>query len=236
MSSLVVSEIFGPTIQGEGAYAGQLVAFIRLGGCNLSCSWCDTPYTWDASRFDLRNEMTRTTIENIVNQVIAIDVEKVIISGGEPLIQQRQAGWENLLVALDDAGIGVHIETNGTIIPNSATLAGVEHFTVSPKLAHSGDSISKRLNREALEAFRKLSIHGAATFKFVAEKEEDLDEIAKLVREHDLIHETIWVMPEGATREKQLTTLQEIADKVIERRWNLTTRLHVLIWDLKRGV
>ena len=70
MSSLVVSEIFGPTIQGEGQYAGQLVAFIRLGGCNLACSWCDTPYTWDASRFDLRNEMTRTPVNEILERVL----------------------------------------------------------------------------------------------------------------------------------------------------------------------
>jgi len=236
MSSLVVSEIFGPTIQGEGAYAGQLVAFIRLGGCNLSCSWCDTPYTWDASRFDLRNEMTRTPVNEILERVLEIDVEKVVISGGEPLLQQRQSGWENLLIALEDAGIGVHIETNGTIIPNSASLAGVEHFTVSPKLAHSGDTSTKRLNREAFEAFRKLSIHGAAIFKFVVKDESDLDEVAEIVNEYDLIHETIWIMPEGDTTEKQLASLKKIANAVIERRWNLTTRIHTLIWDLKRGV
>ena len=236
MSSLVVSEVFGPTIQGEGSFTGQLVAFIRLGGCNLACSWCDTPYTWDGSRFDLRAEMTRTPITEIVQKVIAMEVEKVVISGGEPLIQQKQAGWENLLIALEDAGIDAHIETNGTIIPNATTIAGVTHFTVSPKLAHSGDTSDKRINREALEAFAKLAVYGAAIFKFVAKEENDLDEIASLVKEYDLLPETVWVMPEGATTQSQLENLQKIADAVIARGWNLTTRLHTLIWDLKRGV
>lgn len=62
--SLVVSEVFGPTHQGEGPHAGQLCAFVRLMGCNLSCSWCDTPYTWDASRYDLKAEGHRMTVED----------------------------------------------------------------------------------------------------------------------------------------------------------------------------
>ena len=49
---LVVAEVFGPTFQGEGPSTGQRAGFVRLGRCNLDCSWCDTPYTWDWERFD----------------------------------------------------------------------------------------------------------------------------------------------------------------------------------------
>ena len=59
MDDLVVAEIFGPTWQGEGPSAGQVAAFVRLGLCNLTCAWCDTAYTWDRSRFDLRAELRR---------------------------------------------------------------------------------------------------------------------------------------------------------------------------------
>jgi 7-carboxy-7-deazaguanine synthase len=62
---LVVSEVFGPTIQGEGPHAGQRAAFVRLGGCNLTCTWCDTAYTWDARRYDLRAELHRVPITRV---------------------------------------------------------------------------------------------------------------------------------------------------------------------------
>jgi hypothetical protein len=57
-ATLPVSEVFGPTFQGEGALRGAGASFIRLGGCNLTCRDCDTPYTWDAARYDLRAELT----------------------------------------------------------------------------------------------------------------------------------------------------------------------------------
>ena len=236
LGSLVVSEIFGPTIQGEGVYTGRLVGFLRLGACNLSCSWCDTPYTWDASRFDLRNEMARVSVEEIVEKVLELGVKHLVISGGEPLLQQRGSGWGNLLERLMHNGIGVHIETNGTIVPSGATIDGVLHFTVSPKLAHSGDPIQKRLNPDAIMAFSNLAEFGHSIFKFVAKEENDLDEIASWVYEYSIPQDAVWVMPEGMTRDDQMTNLVKIADKVIERRWNLSSRLHTLIWDMRRGV
>ena len=67
MTELLISEIFGPTIQGEGKSIGQTASFIRLGGCNLHCVWCDTPYTWDAARYDLREELTKIDIREIAS-------------------------------------------------------------------------------------------------------------------------------------------------------------------------
>ena len=56
---LNVNEIFGPTIQGEGPHTGRLVGFLRLAGCNLACSWCDTPYSWDWTKYDKAEESKR---------------------------------------------------------------------------------------------------------------------------------------------------------------------------------
>ena len=81
--TLPISEVFGPTLQGEGPHAGRTVQFIRLGGCNLSCSWCDTPYTWDASRFNLRQELTPMSVQEILDRIIP--GVPIVLSGGEPL-------------------------------------------------------------------------------------------------------------------------------------------------------
>src|SRR4051794_5963800 len=88
-ASLVVSEIFGPTWQGEGPSLGRRCGFVRLGRCNLACTWCDTPYTWDWERFDPAVELRRTPVDDILSQLDAMDVDMVVISGGEPMLQQR---------------------------------------------------------------------------------------------------------------------------------------------------
>src|SRR5262245_52198924 len=64
--SLVVSEVFGPTWQGEGPSIGRRCGFVRLGRCNLACTWCDTPYTWDWERYDPAKELHRRLVTEVV--------------------------------------------------------------------------------------------------------------------------------------------------------------------------
>jgi len=235
--TLVVSEVFGPTIQGEGPYTGRQVGFIRLGGCNLHCSWCDTPYTWDASRHDLRLELGRRTVTNILAHVDAMDVDTVVISGGEPLLQQRQPAWSWLLDRLGSAGVKIHVETNGTIAPNQATHRYVDHFSVSPKLAHAGDPEDQRIVPEVLATYRKIASEpgGPAVFKFVARTRRYLLDIAKLVQDHQLDHRTVWVMPEGTTTDEVLDGTRDLIGDVLAAGFNFTTRLHTLIWGQERA-
>jgi organic radical activating enzyme len=87
---LWVAELFGPTWQGEGPSAGQRAVFVRLSGCNLDCRWCDTPYTWDWSRYDPAEQSRVMTCDAIRDWALAQDVDLVVVTGGEPLIQQRQ--------------------------------------------------------------------------------------------------------------------------------------------------
>lgn len=101
---LRVVEIF-KSIQGESYLAGVPCAFVRLAGCNLRCSWCDTRYAWDAAAGE---EMS---IGQVIHAVRELDMPFVEVTGGEPLMQA-----ETLLLveALGNAGYGVMIETNGT--------------------------------------------------------------------------------------------------------------------------
>ena len=61
---LVVSEVFGPTFQGEGPSSGQRAMFVRLGRCNLDCAFCDTAYTWDWTRYDPDAELRRRSVDD----------------------------------------------------------------------------------------------------------------------------------------------------------------------------
>ncbi|WP_309317414.1 7-carboxy-7-deazaguanine synthase QueE [Streptomyces salinarius] len=231
-ATLVVAEVFGVTVQGEGPSCGRRASFIRLGGCNLACSWCDTPETWDASRFDLRQTLTRTPVEEVVARALVGAPGIVVITGGEPLLHQRQRGWDNLLVRLDAAGVEIEVETNGTIPPTAHTARKVTRFNCSPKLAHAGDLEAKRINGKALAVLRWTD---RVAFKFVCATPADVDEVAAFTRDHNIPERLVWVMPEGTDSEALSRRLGEIADPAIAAGFNVTTRLHVHAWGDEKG-
>lgn len=228
MTTLAVSEIFGPTVQGEGPTAGRRAGFVRLGRCNLDCVWCDTPYTWDWDRFDPAVEVTPLPTSEVVARLDAMTVERVVVTGGEPLLQQR--GLLPLLVALGERGWVVEVETNGTIAPSPAVAAAVTAFNVSPKLANSGIPLTRRIRPAALGALVET---GKAVFKFVVAEASELDEVAALVSAHGLA--PVWIMPEGTSAAVVSSRLAALADPVVARGWNLSTRLQVLVWGDERG-
>ena len=226
--TLVVSEVFGPTFQGEGPTLGRRAAFVRLGRCNLDCAWCDTPYTWDWDRFDPAVELAERPVAEIVGELEAMGVDRVVVTGGEPLLQQRRL--EPLLEAAAARGWAVEVETNGTLAPTPATVALVERFNVSPKTSNSGVAAERAIVSDALAA---LVASGKAAFKFVATGTEDLDEIAAVVAAHEL--SPVYVMPEGTDAATVTDRGRALADAVGRRGWHLTTRLHVLLWGDERG-
>ncbi|MET9174340.1 7-carboxy-7-deazaguanine synthase QueE [Streptomyces misionensis] len=229
--SLIVAECFGtevPTFQGEGPSCGHPALFIRLSRCNLTCTRCDTKYTWDWSRFDPHEESTRQSVAGLVAWATSSPVELVVITGGEPLIQQ--ARLVPLVRGLIAAGKRIEFETNGTIAPTPELVADGVRFNVSAKLASFGVKEAKSIVPAALEAF---VASGRAAFKFVASTVDDLDRIAELADAHRLA--PVWVMPEGTTPEVITATTRVLADGVAARHWHFTTRLHVLAFADARG-
>jgi 7-carboxy-7-deazaguanine synthase len=224
--TLVVSELFGPTLQGEGASAGQRAGFVRLGRCSLNCSWCDTPYSWDWKRYDPAVELREIDVGEVAASIRAMDVPRVVVTGGEPLLQQR--ALVELLRLLP--GLAVEVETNGIHAPEPELVEHVERFNVSPKLANAGIERSRRYKPEVLRA---LQVTGKAVFKFVACDPPDLDEIEAMVAECDLTD--VWVMPEGTDAQTLVARAQRLADAVVARGWHLTPRLHILLWGDERG-
>lgn len=226
---LVVSEVFGPTWQGEGPSLGRRAGFIRLGRCNLECLFCDTPYTWRWSDHDPAVELTSRSVAEIVAEIEAMGVPLVVVTGGEPLVQQ--ARLVPLLRSLRDGGWAVEVETAGTIAPAPQVVDLVTRFNVSPKLANSGNPIARRYRPEVLRAFEST---GRTTFKFVAVEPSDLDEIAGMVDACGLSN--VWVMPEATDAGTLVERSRALAEHVSARGWNFTTRLQVLLWGNRRGV
>lgn len=225
--ALIVSELAGPTIAGEGASAGRLVSVIRCGGCNLACDTCETPHTWDSRRFDLSTTRRRMPVRDIVDTVISHDTRTVIIGGGEPLVHQTRRGWHQLLNALTHHGKRVEIETNGTIIPTRTTTARTARFHVTPRLAHSGEADCRRIIGEAIAVLRDT---GRADFLFSCRDVADVDEASAVVIAHELPRDRVWIVPQGRTAAGMIQTAQAVVDRVLAHRFNLGARPHILLW------
>ena len=178
-----MNEIFGPTIQGEGKSAGQDVVFLRLAMCNLHCIWCDTPHTWNwegtkfahPEKFDQEKEVHLEDAQSIVEVLenLALDtIRTVIVSGGEPLLQQK--ALVPLFEELWEKQWWIEVETNGTVTPSADMLMLVDQFNVSPKLSNSEDPFKLRWKKKALAVLAK---SWKTNFKFVVESPKDIPEI-----------------------------------------------------------
>jgi 7-carboxy-7-deazaguanine synthase len=223
--SVVWCETF-VSLQGEGPLAGQRAAFVRFAHCNLTCVWCDTSYSWDWAKFPRERETRRGPVAEIASWVRAQGVDLVVVTGGEPMLQQ---GAVRALAELC-APARVQVETNGTRIPNAGLGTVVDLFVVSPKLANSGVAWHRRIVPAALRA---LAATGSVAWKFVAVEPDDLREIDALVAAYGLA--PVWVMPEGTTAEQVLDRARCLVDPVLDRGWHFSLRLHTLLWGDCRG-
>ena len=117
-ATLPVMEAFY-TLQGEGYHTGRAAYFIRLGGCDVGCVWCDVKDSWDASKHP------QQSITDIVSAAASFPGRMAVITGGEPLMHNLDA----LTAALHEAGFSINIETSG-----SSPLSGqLDWICVSPK-------------------------------------------------------------------------------------------------------
>jgi organic radical activating enzyme len=212
---------------------------VRLGACNLHCTWCDTPYTWNSKLFVLADENKRRPVCSIVKQLAGMKVGLVVISGGEPLLQAKQPGFHNLVTWLLRRA-NVEVETNGTKMPPWWLLDHLRAaFNVSPKLSHAGDPEDKRIVPDVLQRLADHPFTDQVRFKFVVRCADDvammldLAEIDQLVRRFKL--RNVWVMPEGTTWRSQVIGLPKLADLAVDRGYNLSTRLHTLAWGSERA-
>lgn len=240
-------EIFH-SIQGEGKSMGMPAVFIRTSLCNLHCLWCDTDYTWNwtgtrfrhqndqkpgYTKFDKKAWIATCTLDEIVEQVIRFPCYNIILTGGEPMLQQP--ALTDLIGKLRQISprYRFEVETNGTLTPNGDFDEAVDQYNVSPKLENSGNPSKLR---EKPAAYRFFAQSKKACFKFVVAEKTDLDEVLKLLDRYAIPPEKVWLMPEGNNRRTLTKRRQWIVEMCKEHGFWYADRLHVQIWGSKKGV
>ena len=220
---LRVSETFY-SVQGEGPTAGTPAIFVRLQGCNLHCSWCDSRKVYETGEemhvpHLLDSFKKEGWLERLISRRAAL-----VITGGEPLLQQE--GIAELLQAI--AGFPyVEIETNGTILPTPVLSVAVERFNVSPKVGGvvHADVMTHHVDGKA------------AHFKFVIETDEELADIeSRYIIPFKIPEARVTLMPKAATRAELLARSPFVVEVCKERGYHFSTRLQVVIWDKSTGV
>lgn len=235
------------TLQGEGPTAGCPAVFIRSSLCNLHCRWCDSGHTWnftgtpwphdkDRAPGDSKHRREDVIIEikpeDLAARVLAIDCSRLVLTGGEPLLQQP--AWTAMLNTIRHhrPAIAVEVETNGTLLPEPAFEPHIDQFNVSPKLANSGVDGPRRIHPAALAFFANSP---KAWFKFVVTDPADLDEIDALLDRFGPPRERVILMPEGRSAADLDRKAAWLAPLCFNRGFRFGDRLQIRLWGDQPG-
>lgn len=241
-----ISEIFGPTVQGEGALIGMPTVFVRTGGCDFRCSWCDTLYAVDPA---FRADWKPDTAAEVMDRVRALSGGKpilVTLSGGNPAIQPLSG-----LIALGKPdGFTFAIETQGSIARD--WFADLDYLTLSPKPPSSNTDFDPDALAACIDVARANGIPDGPTimFKFPVRDAADLMFADHVRKRHPDISVCLQPVnttpaephPDGANG-VDIDGLTEryrwLVDQVSARGWfniRILPQWHVHVWGNLRGV
>lgn len=242
MKKVPVLEIFGPTIQGEGMVIGQKTMFVRTAGCDYSCSWCDSAFTWDGSAKD---DIRQMTAEDIWKELVELGGDRfshVTISGGNPALL---ANLQELITLLHEKGKKIAIETQGSRYQE--WLKQIDDLTISPKPPSSGMKTDFEKLDHLINELSRVENHQSISLKVVVFDEEDL-QYAKHVHKHypnipfylqvgnDDVHGTNTEhLIQYLLKKYEWLIDQVIADSELNA-VRVLPQLHTLVWGNKRGV
>ena len=225
-----IAEIFY-SIQGEGMLAGVPSVFVRTSGCNLRCTWCDTPYTsWQPEGEERR-------LGGILADVRRNWPTHVVVTGGEPMLTEDIV---LLTKRLREMEFHVTVETAGTVYQPVVC----DLMSISPKLANStphrreGGRWAAQHDRLRYqpEVLKKLMAESPYQLKFVVCAPEDLEEINKIVEQTGADRGRVILMPEGTDAQAIYDRARWLADVCKIEQYRYGPRLHIDIFGNQRGV
>lgn len=213
--TVMVKEVY-LSLQGESTHQGLLCAFVRLTGCHLRCSYCDSEFAFRGG--------TRRTTRDVVEEVLAMKTPMVEVTGGEPLLQP---GVYPLMEQFLDAGLTVLLETSGAI--DVRLVPDAVHAIVDMKTPSSGEvDRNDYRNFESMDARDEL--------KFVIGSREDFDWSVKLMSEHQLTRRPFGMLFSSVFEKLHP---QQLAQWIIDARLPVRFQLqqHKYVWEPNaRGV
>lgn len=240
VATIRISEIFGPTIQGEGALIGQPTVFVRTGGCDYRCSWCDTMFAVD-NKF--RADWTPMSAAEIFAEIEKLSDNNPImvsLSGGNPAIQPLKP----LIELGHEKGYTFALETQGSIAQD--WFADLDVLTLSPKPPSSNmDTDYDMLTNciiaagDSPDISLKIVIQDEADYLYAREFAEKYPFLAVYLQ--PVNHTPLPVDKTGAKIDIDgiMSRMRWLVDRAEQDHWrdvHILPQLHVLLWGNKRGV
>lgn len=223
-----IAEIFY-SVQGEGMLTGMPSVFVRTSGCNLRCSFCDTPYTsW-------KPEGDTLSLEQVGEKVLSYPCRHVVITGGEPFIAPD---LEALCLLLRQAGKHITLETAATVYkPVKADL-----ISLSPKLRNSTPAVetgwAERHERDRinLPVIKQFVEEYSVQFKWVIDQPTDIEEVRSIMAQLPAVDpDRVFLMPQAITQEDYVEKGRWIAELCKQYGYRFGSRLHIELWGHTRG-
>jgi 7-carboxy-7-deazaguanine synthase len=235
-------EIFGPTIQGEGMVVGQKTMFVRTAGCDYSCSWCDSSFTWDGSGKHLIVQMTAEEIWSELVRLGGNGFSFVTVSGGNPALLRK---LDELIAILKENNIKIGVETQGSRWQE--WLYDIDELTISPKPPSSGMITDFSVLSDIIEKLNARNSEQHISLKIVVFNKEDYEYAKQVHLRYPTIPFYLQIGNDDITTTDNpqlishlLEKYQELIDWVIKdeelRDVKVLPQLHALVWGNKRGV
>lgn len=230
---LIISEIFGPTIQGEGVSIGTPTVFVRTAGCDFRCSWCDTLHAVDRSNQSQWVEMSAEAVMAQVEKLSGGIPLLITLSGGNPATQDLST----LIKLGKQKGYTFGMETQGSVAAPWFSL--LDHITFSPKPPSS----KMKFIRERFEHCILSAGDVPQSIKIVIADDKDLQWVGEFRDRYADI--PLYLQPcntqlDGVPDQALLAkNTRELVEEVVRRRWfdvKVLPQLHVYLWGNETGV
>ncbi|WHX38677.1 7-carboxy-7-deazaguanine synthase QueE [Mesobacillus sp. AQ2] len=242
MSKIPVMEIFGPTIQGEGMVVGQKTMFVRTAGCDYSCAWCDSAFTWDGSGNDLIRQMDAIEVWNELTTLGGDGFSYVTISGGNPALLKNLSSLVNLL---KEKNINICLETQGSKWQD--WFLDIQALTLSPKPPSSGMKTDFYVLDKIVDRLAEKGALQNVSLKVVIFDDIDYDYAKMVHTRYPALSFYLQVGNDDIVTENRQELAVSLVDKyewLIDKVMNdnemknvrVLPQLHVYIWGNKRGV